>query len=69
MKKKLKLEDLKIQSFVTAINKDAVNAIGGAAETVAGIVCANTLNQGTTCVSDAVRSLCQTCGIVCNTEQ
>ena len=64
MKKKLKLEELKVQSFITNLNQDTVQLIGGAIETVAGIKCADTLN-GTNCISDAVHSLCQTCGIIC----
>ena len=64
MKKKLKLDDLKVQSFVTDLQQTNTNQILGGAETVAGVVCANTL-KNTNCISDAVRSLCQTCGIIC----
>jgi len=61
MKKKLKLNDLKIQSFVTAVNK---NLYGGEASGAACTV-ANSVKNGCE-VSDYVRSLCRTCGIYCD---
>ena len=56
MKRKLNLNDLKVQSFITeVVSPDTVN--GGAA-TVAGNIC-------TTNASQIIYSACKTCGIVC----
>jgi hypothetical protein len=65
MKKKLELKELIVQSFITTLDQNSTKLVGGAAETVANIKCADTLNNGTNCISDAVHSLCQTCGIIC----
>ncbi len=59
MKKKLSLQDLKIQSFVTSVNK---NINGGAPTGTTNVP--NTVKDKCN-VSDQVWSLCQTCGIYC----
>lgn len=60
MKKKLSLNDLKIQSFVTSVDKDQY---GGAAS---GATCPiiNSIKNGCE-LSDYVVTMCRTCGIYC----
>lgn len=46
-KKKLKLDNLKVDSFVTTIDKNQSNTINGqaAADSLAGVVCLNSLDN------------------------
>lgn len=65
MKKKLKLSDLKVESFVTDLNADQTNNVVGGAATVADVNCARSAKADTTCISNQFYSVCKTCGIAC----
>ncbi len=62
MKKKLSLSDLKVQSFVTDIEKKNQNDLmGGATQ----LLCTTKTLDIIACISQQNYSQCQTCGIAC----
>lgn len=67
MKKKFKLDELKVQSFVTDLRETKENMLGGAIATVNDLNCAETV-KSPNCISNVLYSACRTCGIVCYPE-
>lgn len=63
MKQKLKLKDLKVQSFVTDIDQQSQQDVVGGQESIA--LCGTRTIDVLACYSQMNYSQCNTCGIAC----